>query len=131
MVSKAIAPKTIDDYIAGFPPDVQAILRRIRRVVRDAAPDSHEIISYRMPAFRQHGVLLYFAAFKAHIGFYPPVRGDARLEKALAPYAGEKGNLRFPFDEPIPYALIERIAKLRAKQDAAKAPAARSKARGK
>ena len=77
----------------------------------------------RMPAYRQGGMLVYFAAFKHHIGLYPPVRGDARLEKAVARYAGVKGNLRFPLDEPIPYDLIRRIMKLRLKQATAKAAA--------
>lgn len=113
------APATVDEYISGFPPKVQAILRRIREVVRAAAPEAQEAISYRIPVYRQNGVLLYFAAFRSHIGLYPPVRGDDRLAKALARYAGEKGNLRFPFDEPIPYGLIRRIAKLRVKQNGA------------
>ncbi len=70
-----------------------------------------------MPAFTQDGILVYFAAFKKHIGLYPPVSGDAKLEKAIATYAGQKGNLRFPLDQPIPYRLIERIVKLRVKQN--------------
>ncbi|TDP60594.1 hypothetical protein DES47_11515 [Roseateles toxinivorans] len=74
-----------------------------------------------MPAVKQNGVLVYFAAFKNHIGVYPPITGDARLQKAIAPYAGEKGNLRFPLDKPMPYDLISRITALRVKQDAAKA----------
>ena len=116
----ALSPATVDDYIAAFAPQVQAVLQRVRATVRAAAPDAHEVISYRMPALKQHGVLVYFAAFRHHIGFYPPIRGDARLEQAAAPYAGEKGNLRFPLDEPIPYALIGRLTKLRAKQDRAR-----------
>ena len=111
---------TIDAYIAGFSPEVQAILQRIRHTVRAAAPEAKEVISYRMPAFMQGGILVYFAAFKAHIGIYPPVRGDAALEKVLAPYAGEKGNLRFPLDEPVPLDLIERIVKHRLAQNLAK-----------
>ncbi len=122
-------PKTIDEYISAFPPSVQAVLRRIRRTIRKNAPGAQEFISYRMPAFRSHGILLYFAAFKNHIGLYPPVSGDARLRKALAPYAGPKGNLKFPLDQPIPYGLIERIVKLRAKQDREKASAKRKSAR--
>ena len=118
-------PHTVDAYIATFPPDVQAILRKVRATVVAAAPDAHEIISYRMPALRQHGVLVYYAAFKNHIGFYPPIKGDARLEQAIARYAGEKGNLRFPLDEPIPYPLIARLTRLRAKQDTAAAKARR------
>ncbi len=112
-------PASVDEYISAFPPDVQAILQRIRKVVRKAAPGAQETLSYRMPAFKLNGMLLYFAAFKKHIGLYPPIRGDGRLEKAIARYAGEKGNLRFPLDEPIPYDLIERIAKLRVKQNLA------------
>ena len=80
-----------------------------------------------MPAFRQHGILVYFAAWKKHIGLYPPISGDKALEKAVARYAGPKGNLQFPLDEPMPLDLIERIVKLRVKQDTAKAAAKRKK----
>ena len=121
MAASPATPRSVDEYIAAYSPDVQAILRRIRSTIRGIAPDAEETISYRMPAFKLHGILVYFAAFTKHIGLYPPVRGDARLEKALAPYSGEKGNLRFPLDEPIPYDLIERIVRLRVKQNAAKA----------
>ena len=121
----AAPPHSVDAYIATFPPEVQAILRKVRATVVAAAPDAHEIISYRMPALRQHGVLVYYAAFKNHIGFYPPIKGDARLEQASARYAGAKGNLRFPLDEPIPYPLIARLTQLRARQDAAAAKAKR------
>ena len=114
-------PKNIDEYIAGFSPEVQAILEKIRLTIRKAAPDAQEIISYRMPAFRQKGILAYFAAFKKHIGFYPPVRGDAKLVKAASIYAGKKGNLQFPLDRPIPYGLIESIVKLRVTQNSSKA----------
>jgi len=127
MATKPAVPATIDEYISAFSPKVQAVLRRIRKVIHSAAPDAKEVISYRMPAFKLNGVLMYFAAFKNHIGLYPPIRGDARLLKAVSPYAGEKGNLRFPLDQPIPYALIERIVKLRVKQDLAKAKAQRKK----
>jgi uncharacterized protein YdhG (YjbR/CyaY superfamily) len=130
MKARNTVPESVDDYISGFSPEVQVVLRRIREVVRAAAPDAQEVISYRMPSFRQNGVLLYFAAFRSHIGLYPPVRGDARIEKALARYAGEKGNLRFPLEAPMPYGLIGRIAKLRVKQNEARAAARRGKARG-
>jgi uncharacterized protein YdhG (YjbR/CyaY superfamily) len=120
MAAQRKAPKDIDDYIAGFSPDVQKILRRIRSSIHDAAPAAQETISYQIPAFALNGVLVYFAAFKQHIGFYPPVRGDAGLEKAVASYAGEKGNLRFPLDQPIPYGLIRRIVKQRVRQNQAK-----------
>ena len=118
---------TIDAYIAASPPAAQPALRRIRKIFRGAAPDAEETISYRMPAFRGHGILVYFAAFKNHIGIFPPIEGDERLDEALARYRGPKGNLRFPLDEPIPYGLIERIAQLRAKQDDTKATQKRSK----
>ena len=120
-------PATIDEYIAAFPEHVAAILARIRATVRAAAPEAEETISYQMPAFRQNGILIYFAAFKNHIGVYPPVTGDARLENAVAKYAGEKGNLRFPLDRPIPYALIARIVKQRVRQNAGKATATKRK----
>ncbi len=115
------SPPTIDGYIAGCPLEVRAILVRIRETIRRAAPDAEEAISYQIPAFKLQGVLLYFGAFKNHIGLYPPIRGDARLMKAIAPYAGEKGNLQFPLDQPIPYDLIETIARLRVEQNVAKA----------
>jgi uncharacterized protein YdhG (YjbR/CyaY superfamily) len=121
MVPKRTAPENIDAYIAGFSPEVSAILQKIRDVIRRTAPEAQEVISYQIPAFKLDGVLVYFAAFKKHIGLYPPVRGDARLEKAVAPYAGEKGNLQFPLDQPIPYDLIERIVTFRRKQNMAKA----------
>ena len=127
MATNRATSSTIDEYISGFSPEVRAILQKVRQVVRSAAPDAEELISYRMPAFKLNGILVYFAAFKNHIGLYPPIKGDARLEQAVSPYAGEKGNLRFPLDRPIPYALIERIAKLRVKQDLAKATAQRRK----
>ena len=117
----------IDGYISQFPTEVQAILERVRETIRKAAPDAKEIISYQMPAFRQHGILVYFAAWKKHIGLYPPISGDKSLEKAVARYAGPKGNLQFPLDEPMPLKLIERIVKLRVKQDGEKAAAKRNK----
>ena len=72
---------TVDDYIARFEPEVQSLLREVRRTVRQAAPRAGEVISYSMPALKQNGILVFFAAFKNHIGFYPPIRGDAKLER--------------------------------------------------
>jgi uncharacterized protein YdhG (YjbR/CyaY superfamily) len=127
MATGPAKPKNVDEYIAAYSPHVRTILERIRLTIRNVAPDALETISYRIPTFTQHGVLVHFAAFKNHIGLFPPVSGDARLEKAIAPYAGEKGNLRFPLNQPIPYDLIERIVKLRAKQNLAKATAKSAK----
>ncbi len=122
-----------ETYLLQFPIDVQGVLQKVRECIRKAAPDANEVISYQMPAFRQHGILVYFAAWKGHIGLYPPISGDKQLEKAIARYAGSKGNLQFPLDEPIPYDLIEQIVKLRVKQDAEKAakkkPAAKAKSK--
>ena len=115
-----MASKNIDDYIAAFSPRVRAILKKVKATVRKAAPRAEERISYGIPAFALLGNLVYFAAFKNHIGFYPPVR-DQRLKKAVAIYAGEKGNLRFPLAQPIPYALIGRIVKVRVRENREKA----------
>jgi len=123
MPPRRTAPTSIDEYIAAFSPEVQAVLERVRLTISNAAPGAQETISYQIPTFTLNGALVYFAAFKNHIGLYPPVKGDARLEKVISRYAGEKGNLRFPLDQPIPYGLIERIVRLRVKQNLAKAAA--------
>lgn len=109
-------PRSIDEYIAAFSPEVRSILKKVRSTIRKAAPGAQEKISYGIPAFTMGGALVFFAAFKNHIGLYPPVRGDEKLRKAISPYRGEKGNLKFPLDEPIPYALISRIVKVRVKE---------------
>jgi uncharacterized protein YdhG (YjbR/CyaY superfamily) len=124
-MAKASKPTDIDDYISKFPEDVQAILEKVRETIRRAAPEAMETISYMMPAFRQHGILIYFAAWEKHIGMFPPISGNKTLEKAIARYAGPKGNLQFPLDKPIPYDLIEKLVKLRVKQDFEKAAAKR------
>jgi uncharacterized protein YdhG (YjbR/CyaY superfamily) len=112
----------IDAYIAAAPLMAQPALRRIRELARAVAPDANETISYRMPALRGRGILVYFAAFKTHIGLFPPVKGDAGLDRDLTRYRGPKGNLRFPLNEPMPYDLIERVLRLRAAQDRASRP---------
>lgn len=122
-------PKSVAEYIGSFPPEVQTVLEKVRLTIREAAPEAQEIISYQMPAFKLHRILVYFAAWKAHIGLYPPVTGDPGIQKAVAPYAGPKGNLQFPLSRPIPYDLIRRIVKLRVKQDRANAAAKRAKRR--
>ena len=117
----------IDSYIAQFEPEIREVLERVRRTISHAAPDAKKTMSYRMPAFRQHGILIYFAAWKKHIGLYPPISGEKTLEKAIARYAGPKGNLQFPLHEPIPYDLIERVVKLRVKENLSKAAPKRKK----
>lgn len=123
MNAKPQTPKTIDEYIAGFSPDVQAILQKVRVTVHRAAPKAEETIKYGMPTFMLNGNLVYFAAFKKHIGFYPPAGGDAALQKQLAPYRQPKGTLQFPYDQPIPYALITKIVKQRVKDNTKRVPA--------
>ncbi len=110
-------PATIDEYIASAAPTARPRLKEIRRIVRQEAPDADEVISYRMPAFRQQRIVIYFAAFQRHIGIFPPVSGDAKLLRDLAPFAGPKGNLRFPLDKPMPHALIRRVVKHRLKSN--------------
>jgi len=116
-------PRDVDGYIATFPRDVQALLKRVRRTIRAAAPKATELISYNIPAYRQNGMLVYFAGFQGHIGLYPPVRGNAALEKAVARYAGPRGNLKFSHQQPLPLALIARIVRFKVKQDSASAAA--------
>lgn len=101
----------VDEYLAAVAPDARRVLRRIRAVVAEAVPDAQQVISYQMPAFRMRRVFFYYASFKSHIGIYPPVKGSAALDKALRPYRGPKGNLKFALDQPMPYALIERVAR--------------------
>ncbi len=111
-------PKSIDEYIAAAPEEVRPILESIRATVRNAAPDAEERISYRMPAFFQNGALVYFAAFKSHIGLYPPVRDEALLP-LVEKFAGPKGNLKFPLSDPIPLGPIKRIVTARIKENLA------------
>jgi uncharacterized protein YdhG (YjbR/CyaY superfamily) len=106
-------PQNIDEYIAGFPKDVQAVLKKIRMTIRKAAPGAEETIKYQMPTFTLYGNLVHFAAFKKHIGFYPVPRGSAAFKDELSAYEGEKSTARFPLDQPIPLDLIARIVKFR------------------
>lgn len=127
MKSNNEPPKSIDEYIAQSSTEVQPILKKIRDIVRRAAPKATERISYGMPAFGLQGDFIYFAAFKEHIGIYPPVRGDAQLMKDISRYAGPKGNLRFPLDERIPYGLISRIVKAQIRENLRRAEERRTK----
>ncbi len=123
MKTDQTAPKTIDEYIAGFPPDVQAILQKVRTTIRKAAPGAEEAIKYRMPTFVLNGNLVHFAAFKNHIGFYPVPTGIEAFKKELSVYEQGRGSVQFPLDKPIPYALISRIVKFRVKENLGKAAA--------
>lgn len=114
-------PQTVDAYIAAFPRAVQAKLRAVRRAIRTAVPAAAESISYRMPAYKLDGPLLYFAAYTAHIGLYPMIGGiKAAFAKELVRYEQSKGTLRLPLDAPIPVDLIARIARFRARENMTK-----------
>jgi uncharacterized protein YdhG (YjbR/CyaY superfamily) len=113
MQEKKAAYETIDDYIRQFPPSIQEKLEKLRSVIKDAAPDSTERISYQMPTFYLHGNLVHFAAYKQHIGFYPAPSGIERFKEELAGYKSSKGAVQFPIDEPLPYELISRIVTFR------------------
>jgi uncharacterized protein YdhG (YjbR/CyaY superfamily) len=121
-------PQTIDEYIAGFPQDVQEILLKIRQIVRETAPGATETISYQMPTFRLESALVHFAAFKKHIGFYPVPSGIEAFKEELAEYITGKGTLQFPLDQPIPYDLIRRVVAYRVQENLAKAAAEEEKA---
>lgn len=129
METDRTAPASIDDYIAAAVPEVQSILQKIRETIRKAAPAAVEKISYRMPTFALDGNLVHFAAFKQHIGFYPPVR-DEKLRAEASAYAGEKGNLRFPLDQPIPYPLIGRLVKARVRENRERMEAKKKRKKG-
>ena len=117
MQSNTKAPETIDEYIAGFPTDIQVILQKIRKTIKDAAPDAQEAISYQMPTFKFHGNLVHFAAFKNHIGFYPVPSGIEKFKAELSVYKQGKGSVQFPLDQPIPYDLISRVVKYRVEEN--------------
>mgnify|MGYP001248211276 CR=1 FL=1 len=107
---------SVPGYLSSLEPAQAKALRHVLALVQKSVPRSTRVISYGIPAFRLDRVFIYCAAFKGHIGIYPPVRGDARLVTALKPYANAKGNLAFPLDEPLPTALIARVAKALARQ---------------
>lgn len=100
--------KTIDEYINSFPDDIQLILETMRQTIRKAAPESIEVISYRMPDYKLNGSLVWFAAFKNHIGFYPTSSGVEAFKIELSSYKTSKGAIQFPLDKPIPYDLVEK-----------------------
>lgn len=109
-------PKNIDEYIAGFPHDVQEILQKIRATIKRAAPGATEAISYQIPTFKIGGHLVHFAAFSKHISFFPTSSGVEKFKRELEAYETSKGTIRFPPEKPIPYGLISRITKFRVKE---------------
>ncbi|MEZ5306257.1 MAG: DUF1801 domain-containing protein [Pyrinomonadaceae bacterium] len=118
-------PSSVDDYIDSCHPDVQATLRMIRQTIAAAAPEAKEKISYGMPAYAQKGTLVYFAAWKSHIGFYPTSSGIKAFGKELESFVKSKGAVQFPLDKPVPYDLISEIVRFRVNENLAKAAAKR------
>jgi uncharacterized protein YdhG (YjbR/CyaY superfamily) len=108
---------TIDEYISTFPKDVQETLEKLRQTIKKAAPEAEEAISYQIPTFKFHGNLVYFAAFKNHIGFYPTSTGIEVFKKELSSFETAKGTVRFPIDRPLPLSLISKIVKYRVKEN--------------
>lgn len=109
--------KNIDEYIGSFPPTVQKILEELRRTIQEAAPTAEETISYGVPAFKLNGNLVYFAAFKNHVGFYPTPAAIVAFKKELSPYKQAKGTVQFPINQPIPFSLVRKIVKYQVKRN--------------
>ncbi len=120
MKSTPSSPKTIDDYIAQFPGDIQVLLTRLRLTIKAAAPAAEEKISYRMPTFALYGNLVHFAAWRSHIGFYPGASGIAAFEQEFKDYKIARGSVQLPYSRPIPYGLIEKIVIFRVAENLSK-----------
>ena len=128
MQAKYTAPETIDEYIASFPSDVQAILQKILQTIKKTAPGAEEAIRYGIPTFNLNGrYLIYFAAYKKHIGLYPVPTGGAEFNKQISAYQTGKGTLQFPLEKPIPYSLIKQMVKFSIKENLARAEAKRKR----
>jgi uncharacterized protein YdhG (YjbR/CyaY superfamily) len=113
---KSGTPRDFSEYVERFPKDVQQLLRKMRQTIRKAAPKATETISYQIPAFRLGGILVWFGAHANHIGLYPGASAIASFKKDLSAYKSAKGSVQFPFDEPLPVALITRIVKYRVRE---------------
>ncbi|MBN8877089.1 MAG: DUF1801 domain-containing protein [Sphingobacteriales bacterium] len=118
---KTSKPAGIDEYISRFPKHVQTILEEVRSIIKKSAPEAEETIKYDMPTFTLNGNLVYFAAFKNHIGFYPAPTNDEAFSKDLSPYKTGKGSVQFPLDQPMPEQLIRKIVKWQIERNALKA----------
>src|SRR5258706_2067839 len=123
MKTDRIRPKSIDDFIALYPKEVQKILQKLRATIRKAAPKAEETINYGIPAFKLNGNLVFFSAYKNHIGFYPAPGGIEAFKKELSAYEGGKGSIRFPIDKPLPLVLIATIVRFRVQQNLERAEA--------
>ncbi|MDB5131418.1 MAG: hypothetical protein JWR02_1167 [Mucilaginibacter sp.] len=117
----AIKFKTVEEYFSTLPAGTQCILEEVRKTIKRAAPDAKEMISYNMPAFKLNGVLIYYAAYKKHIGFYPTASPIVAFKEELPAYKFSKAAIQFPVDKPIPVDLITRIVQFRVREDMEKA----------
>jgi uncharacterized protein YdhG (YjbR/CyaY superfamily) len=120
MASRRKGFKTIDEYIATFPKNVQIILEKLRKAIKESAPHAEEVISYQIPAFKLNGILVWFAAFKNHIGFYPTSSPMEAFKEELSGYNVSKGTIRFPMNKPVPFDLVKKIVRYRVKENLGK-----------
>jgi uncharacterized protein YdhG (YjbR/CyaY superfamily) len=120
MTISKIQPKTINEYIAMFPQNVQDILKKLRRVIRQSVPGAEETISYGIPTFKLNGNLVHFAAYRNHIGFYPTSSGIEAFKKELLSYKWAKGSVQFPLDKPLPFDLVKKIVAYRVRENLGK-----------
>lgn len=123
MTTKGTAVQNIDEYIAGFPAEVQEILQKVRQAIREAAPGAQETINYQIPTFVLEGNLVHFGGYKKHIGFYPAPSGIEKFKHKLSEYEVAKGSVKFPLEKPIPYDLIKEIVIFRVDENLEKAKA--------
>lgn len=121
MEATNLTPKSLDEYIAGFPPNVQEILQRVRQTIQAAAPEAGEAIKYGIPTFTLKGNLVHFGAYPKHIGFYPAPSGIEHFRQEFSPYKNSKGAVQFPLDQPIPYDLIGQVVRFRVAENLEKA----------
>ena len=126
MEKATVVPETVDQYIAAFPADVKKRMQQLRTTIKAAAPKAEEVISYQMPGYKYLGMLVYFAAYKNHIGFYPGAGGVLEFYKELSSFKSAKGSVQFPHDRPIPFEIISKIVKFRVKQNEEKGSLKRS-----
>jgi uncharacterized protein YdhG (YjbR/CyaY superfamily) len=116
MKAASIKFKTVDEYISAFPPSAKKILQDVRKTIHEAAPQAEDVISYNMPAAKLNGILVYYAAYEKHIGFYPTGSGIEAFKNKLADYKFSKGAIQFPIDQPMPFDLITKIVRFRVKE---------------
>lgn len=120
---KTVSINSVDGYIAGFPPKTKVLLEKLRAAIQKAAPKAEEVISYQMPAYKLNGMLVYFAGYDKHIGFYPMPSAIAAFQKEIAGYKQAKGSVQFPLDKPLPLALVTKMVKFRVNENLEKAKA--------